>query len=641
VYDLRLSDVFVNHITDSGGTDHLEFTYRKVSLTTREQNATGNFVAENTFGWDVGLNRSDSHALPIATAGNEGGTANVQDFYLTINGLDGGSGVRGHENAFAVADFKFDISNEILITKGGAFDITTKTFAPLLVDLIEGSKLNAILSAAGSSSLQGIKSIRLEGVAEDGQTVYDLRLANVMVSRVTDGDGVDHLEFNYNKVSLTTRKQNPDGSLGAEQTVSWDVAKNTAITTPLPVAAASSNATHSSETTVNIGVTAANDNPVIINNNGNDLVISFLENEIIPITTILASDIDNTADQFSYSLSGADAALFNISNSGVLSFNASPNFEAPIDAGFNNTYEVAVRVNDGAGGNDTQNVLITVTDANETIPVDNGTTSDDSLNGTPKDDNLNGLGGNDTLNGGLGSDTLNGGIGNDTINGGAGNDVILVTPGGGTDAVNGGTGIDRIEATANNTNIGLNAIENIENISANGFNGVQIAGSNAPNSLDFSRVTLTGIKSIKGKGGNDNITGSDTDDKINGGAGNDTLNGNAGNDTLLGGTGKDRLTGGTGDDFLNGGKGNDLFVFNALGFGNDTIGGGGSSKFDALGGTASTQDRIDLRGLGLTFDALQHGIAQTGANTVITIGNDHITLVGINTAQIDATDFVF
>ena len=82
-------------------------------------------------------------------------------------------------------------------------------------------------------------------------------------------------------------------------------------------------------------------------------------------TTISASDPDS-GTTITYSVTGgADAALFAIDpNTGVLSFLAAPNFEAPADAGANNVYDVVVLASDGSL-HDEQTVAITVTDAND------------------------------------------------------------------------------------------------------------------------------------------------------------------------------------------------------------------------------------------------------------------------------------
>ena len=75
-----------------------------------------------------------------------------------------------------------------------------------------------------------------------------------------------------------------------------------------------------------------------------------------------------------WSLSGNDADLFCIGNgsirdgdftAGALRFKASPDFEAPADAGHNNTYNVTVVVTDSRGNTATRDVVVTVTNVEE------------------------------------------------------------------------------------------------------------------------------------------------------------------------------------------------------------------------------------------------------------------------------------
>ncbi|UCH24963.1 MAG: hypothetical protein JSV66_13565, partial [Trueperaceae bacterium] len=67
-----------------------------------------------------------------------------------------------------------------------------------------------------------------------------------------------------------------------------------------------------------------------------------------------------------YSLTGgADQALFSIdTNTGVLTFNAAPDFETPGDVNTDNVYEVQVKVADSAGLTDVQDLQVTVTNLN-------------------------------------------------------------------------------------------------------------------------------------------------------------------------------------------------------------------------------------------------------------------------------------
>ena len=85
---------------------------------------------------------------------------------------------------------------------------------------------------------------------------------------------------------------------------------------------------------------------------------------------------------------------------------------------------------------------------------------------------------------------------------------------------------------------------------------------------------------------------------------------------------------------MNGGLGNDIFVF-LTGSGADVIAG-----FD--GNPTNGQDRLDVQGMGVT--AANFGAAvtieQSGADTLITIGADTITLVSVNASTITQADFI-
>src|SRR5690606_27973204 len=105
------------------------------------------------------------------------------------------------------------------------------------------------------------------------------------------------------------------------------------------------------------------------------------------------------------------------------------------------------------------------------------------------------------------------------------------------------------------------------------------------------------------------------------------------NDRLLGGTGNDTLTGGAGNDVLSGGSGADVFVFSVRDNA-DRISDwqNGSDVIQIVAGTYDGE-RYD------SFDDLT--ITQSGSNTVVSFGGTTVTLTGINSGLLDASDFVF
>ena len=115
---------------------------------------------------------------------------------------------------------------------------------------------------------------------------------------------------------------------------------------------------------VAITVTNVNEAPTVTS----AATASFAENGAGTVYTATATDPD-AATTLTYSISGADAALFNINaTTGVVTFKSSPNYEAPGDAGANNVYDVSVTASDGTNSA-TKAVAISVTNVSNEAPA--------------------------------------------------------------------------------------------------------------------------------------------------------------------------------------------------------------------------------------------------------------------------------
>ena len=115
----------------------------------------------------------------------------------------------------------------------------------------------------------------------------------------------------------------------------------------------------------NVTVTVTNRSPTI---NSGLASISYAEGRTDLAETYAATDPGGGA--ISWSLPNTsfetDRSDFSISNSGVLSFDSSPDYESPHDSDRNNVYKVTVRASDGSLSDD-RNVTITVTNRSPTI----------------------------------------------------------------------------------------------------------------------------------------------------------------------------------------------------------------------------------------------------------------------------------
>ena len=95
---------------------------------------------------------------------------------------------------------------------------------------------------------------------------------------------------------------------------------------------------------------------------------SVAENETT-VGTVVATDADASDSISGYAISGgADQGKFSIDTNGALTFKSAPNYEAPTDAGTDNTYAVEVTATGGTSTRAltaTQTITVTVTDVAE------------------------------------------------------------------------------------------------------------------------------------------------------------------------------------------------------------------------------------------------------------------------------------
>jgi len=152
--------------------------------------------------------------------------------------------------------------------------------------------------------------------------------------------------------------------------------------------------------TVTVTITGVNDAPVF------GAVGPFAVDEnTTAVGTVTASDVEG--DVVSFSITGGDdGGLFDIdTTTGALSFKTAPDFEAPLDTGADNSYEIQVTVSDGTDTVDTF-IFVDVRDVDEGggVNVIQGTADPfDPLVGTEGRDEIRTGGGPfDDLTGGVG-----------------------------------------------------------------------------------------------------------------------------------------------------------------------------------------------------------------------------------------------
>ena len=125
------------------------------------------------------------------------------------------------------------------------------------------------------------------------------------------------------------------------------------------------NADTTSDATVTVTVTVANvdETPEVTG----EAAVDYQENGAGAVAAYTATEPDNAA--ITWSLSGPDRGAFGIGSGGELTFNTPPDFEGPVDADTDNTYEVTVEASDGGATPGTLDVTVTVANVDETPEV--------------------------------------------------------------------------------------------------------------------------------------------------------------------------------------------------------------------------------------------------------------------------------
>ena len=104
---------------------------------------------------------------------------------------------------------------------------------------------------------------------------------------------------------------------------------------------------------------------------GSEDSFAYQENSASAIYTYQATDPEGS--DVTWGLSGTDSNAFTISQTGVLTFNAPPDYENPTDSGSDNVYLVTVEVSDDQGNTARLAVTVTVTNLTDVRAIITGT----------------------------------------------------------------------------------------------------------------------------------------------------------------------------------------------------------------------------------------------------------------------------
>jgi type VI secretion system secreted protein Hcp len=162
-------------------------------------------------------------------------TAPTSQFFLKVQGIPGESRVVGHEDEIDVFSFKLGVTQRGVTDFGGGASAGKSVFLPVIVyKNVDISSPQFFLACATGKH---IPKVELKAARLSNDTLQEylvITLTDVLVSSLNhesaDASGnqtvLESVSFNYAKIEISYKPQNPDGSLGAPVMAGYDVKAN-------------------------------------------------------------------------------------------------------------------------------------------------------------------------------------------------------------------------------------------------------------------------------------------------------------------------------------------------------------------------------------------------------------------------------
>lgn len=158
------------------------------------------------------------------------------DYFLKLDGIDGGSADSKHKGEIEILSFSFGVSNSGSFSGGGGggAGVAQLTDFSFTAPNGQGGPKLFVACASGQHLKEGTITLRKAG---EGQQEYlKIKLNDILISSYSvggheegEGNPFESFSLNFAKIEIAYYPQNPDGSLGTPVVGGWDVKANTKI----------------------------------------------------------------------------------------------------------------------------------------------------------------------------------------------------------------------------------------------------------------------------------------------------------------------------------------------------------------------------------------------------------------------------
>lgn len=155
-------------------------------------------------------------------------------FFLKVDNILGESTAVGHANEIDVLAYSTGASNSGTTHAGSGSGAGKVNFQDLsFTKYVDGTSPAFLLACATG---QHFATVELKGARRKNGALQDyltVKMSDVIVTSVSSGGiageqkQTENISINFAKIEFTVRKMNPDGTLGAPVTITWNIATNT------------------------------------------------------------------------------------------------------------------------------------------------------------------------------------------------------------------------------------------------------------------------------------------------------------------------------------------------------------------------------------------------------------------------------